>query len=120
MVPWRWAATLGLGLASAVPFAMIGLNIGMRLGSQGATAVANLLFLSFCLFGGLWMPLNMMPNWFAKRRPGDAVLPPGPAVADAVGHAADGQASQQHVLVLVAISIAAMIGAWAAWRRQAA
>jgi ABC-2 type transport system permease protein len=119
MVPWRWAATLGLGLASAVPFAMIGLNIGLRLGSQGATAVANLLFLSFCLFGGLWMPLNMMPDWFAK-------------VAQVTPSYHLGQLSQmlsgmqpmanvqQHVLVLVAISIAAMIGAWAAWRRQAA
>jgi ABC-2 type transport system permease protein len=27
---------------------------------------------------------------------------------------------QRHVLVLAAISLAAMIGAWTAWRRQAA
>jgi len=119
MVPWRWAATLGLGLASAIPFALIGLNVGLRLGSQGATAVANLLFLTFCLFGGLWIPLNMMPDWFAK-------------VAQVMPSYHLGQLSQmlsgtapmaevgRHVQVLALISLAAMIGAWSAWRRQAA
>ena len=119
MEPWRWAATLGLGLASAVPFALIGLNIGLRLGSQGATAVANLLFLGFSLFGGLWMPLKMMPDWFTR-------------IAQFMPSYHLGQLSQmlsgmqpmadvqRHVSVLAAISLAALIGSWAAWRRQAA
>ena len=119
MVPWRWTATLGLGLGSAIPFALIGLNVGLRLGSQGATAVANLLFLTFCLFGGLWIPLNMMPDWFGK-------------IAQVMPSYHLGQLSQMlsgmqpvsalgdHLSVLGAISLAALIGAGAAWRRQAA
>jgi ABC-2 type transport system permease protein len=119
MVPWRWAATLGLGLASAAPFALIGLNIGLRFGSQGATAVANLLFLGFSLFGGLWMPLSIMPGWFIK-------------IAQVMPSYHLGQLSQMlsgmqpmadvphHVSILAAISVAAMIGAWSAWRRQSA
>ena len=119
MESWRWAATLGLGLASAVPFALIGLNIGLRLGSQGATAVANLLFLGFSLFGGLWMPLKMMPDWFTR-------------IAQVMPSYHLGQLSQmlsgmqpmadvqRHVAVLAAISLAALFGSWAAWRRQAA
>lgn len=119
MAPWRWAATLGLGLISAIPFALIGLNLGLRLGSQGATAFANLLFLSFSLFGGLWIPLQAMPGWIAK-------------VAEFTPSYHFGQLSlmlsglqpmtnvPHHVSVLLAISIAAAIGSWAAWRRQAA
>lgn len=119
MVPWRWAATLGLGLASAIPFALIGLNVGLRMGSQGAAAAANLLFLGFCLFGGLWMPLNLMPDWFAK-------------IAQLMPSYHLGQLSQilsgmqpmadlhQHLSVLGAITLAALIGAGAAWRRQSA
>jgi ABC-2 type transport system permease protein len=119
MDPWRWAATLGLGLVSAIPFALIGLNVGLRLGSQGATAVANLLFLGFSLFGGLWVPLNMMPDWFTR-------------IAQVMPSYHLGQLSQmlsgmqpmadvqQHVSILVGISLAALVGAWAAWRRQAA
>lgn len=118
MVPWRWAATLGLGLASAVPFALIGLNIGLRMGSQGATALANLLFLSFCLFGGLWIPLRMMPDWVAK-------------VAEVTPSYHLGQLSlmlsgmapmagvERHLLILGVISLAAAIGAGAGWRRAA-
>lgn len=119
MDPWRWAATLGLGLASAVPFAMIGLNIGLRLGSQGATAVANLLFLGFSLFGGLWMPLKMMPDWFTKI----AQVTPSYHLGQLSQMLSGMQPMadvQQHVSVLVAITVAALIGSWAAWRRQVA
>lgn len=119
MDAWRWAATLGLGLGSAVPFALIGLNLGLRMGSQGATALTNLLFLCFSLFGGLWIPLQAMPAWFGK-------------VAQFTPSYHFGQLSQmlsgmqpvtdveRHVSILVAMSLAALIGAWAAWRRQAA
>jgi ABC-2 type transport system permease protein len=119
MVPWRWAATLGLGLVSAVPFALIGLNIGLRFGSQGATAVANLLFLGFSLFGGLWVPLNIMPKWvvdIAQFMPSyhlgqlSQMLSGMQPMADV----------QRHVGILAAISLAALIGAWTAWRRQSA
>jgi ABC-2 type transport system permease protein len=119
MVPWRWAATLGLGLASAVPFALIGLNIGLRLGSQGATAVANLLFLGFCLFGGLWMPLSLMPGWVAKIAEVTPSYHLGQLSMMLSGMAPMADV-QRHVSVLAAISLAAMIGAWAAWRRQTA
>ena len=113
MPTWRWAATLGLGLASAIPFALIGLNIGLRLGSQGAVAVANLIFLSFCLFGGLWIPLDIMPSWMSK-------------VAEFTPSYHLGQLSQMlsgmqpmanvphHLSVLGVISVAALGGAWAA------
>lgn len=119
MDAWRWAATLGLGLCSAVPFALIGLNLGLRMGSQGATALTNLLFLCFSLFGGLWIPLQAMPAWFGK-------------IAQFTPSYHFGQLSQmlsgmqpvtdveRHVSILVAMSLAALIGAWAAWRRQAA
>jgi ABC-2 type transport system permease protein len=119
MVPWRWAATLGLGLVSAAPFALIGLNIGLRLGSQGATAVANLLFLGFCLFGGLWMPLNLMPSWVAKVAEVTPSYHLGQLSMMLSGMAPMADV-QRHVLVLAAISLAAAIGAWTAWRRQAA
>ncbi|ADG11201.1 ABC-2 type transporter [Caulobacter segnis ATCC 21756] len=119
MDAWRWAATLGLGLVSTIPFAMIGLNIGLRMGSQGATALANLVFLAFSLFGGLWIPLSAMPEWF-----GD--------IAQATPSYHLGRLSQmlsgmqplanveQHVTILVAMTLAAVFGAWIAWRRRAA
>ena len=71
--------------------------------------------LSFCLFGGLWFPLSIMPTWMSK-------------VAEFTPSYHLGQLSQmlsgmqpmadvpRHLSVLGAISGAALAGAWAAWR----
>ncbi len=118
MPPGRWAAVLGLGLISVVPFALIGLNLGLRLGSQGATATANLLFLSFSLFGGLWIPLSQMPDWIghiAQAMPSYHLGQLSLMLAGMV----PAQHVAQHVSVLAAITLAAGIGALTAWRRQA-
>jgi len=119
MVPWRWAATLSLGLASAIPFALIGLNVGLRFGSQGATAVANLLFLSFCLFGGLWMPLSMMPAWATNIAQVTPSYHLG-LLSQMLSGMQPINDLQQHLSILGAISLAAAIGARTAWRRQSA
>jgi ABC-2 type transport system permease protein len=113
----QWAATLGLGLMSAIPFALIGLNLGLRMGSQGATALTNLLFLGFSLFGGLWIPLQAMPAWFGKI----AVFTPSyhfgqlSQMLSGMQPFAD---VEQHISILVAMTLAALIGAGMAWRRQ--
>ena len=113
----QWAATLGLGLMSAIPFALIGLNLGLRMGSQCATALTNLLFLGFSLFGGLWIPLQAMPAWFGKI----AVFTPSyhfgqlSQMLSGMQPFAD---VEQHISILVAMTLAALIGAGMAWRRQ--
>jgi ABC-2 type transport system permease protein len=118
MEPWRWAGVLGLGLASVAPFALIGLNLGLRLGSQGATATANLLFLAFSLFGGLWIPLSQMPSWMGRI----AQVTPSYHLSQlclmVAGMTPIAQV-EQHVVFLVAITLAAAAGALIAWRRQA-
>jgi len=117
MEPHQLAATLGLGLGSTIPFALIGLNLGLRMGSQGATALANLVFLGFSLFGGLWIPLQAMPAWFGKI----AVFMPSyhfgqlSQMTSGMQPFAD---VERHVSILAAMTLAALIGAVMAWRRQ--
>lgn len=117
MEPGQWAATLGLGLGSTIPFALIGLNLGLRMGSQGATALTNLVFLSFSLFGGLWIPLQAMPAWFGKI----AVFTPSyhfgqlSQMTSGMQPFAD---VERHLSILAAMTLAALIGAVMAWRRQ--
>jgi ABC-2 type transport system permease protein len=119
MPAWRWLAVFAIGLASVVPFGLIGLNVGTRLGAQGATAVANALFLGFCMLGGLWIPLSQMPGWMTKLAwalPSfhlgrlslglSGVVP----MQDAAAHAAT-------VTVMAAL---AGLGAWMGWRRESA
>ena len=119
MPAWRWTAVFALGVVSSVPFALIGLNLGLRLGSQGATACANFLFLAFAMLGGLWIPLTQMPAWMGKLA---WVLPSyhlGQLSLGVAGlqHATDTFA---HVSVVGAIALAAAAGAWVAWRREEA
>jgi ABC-2 type transport system permease protein len=59
---WRWPLLFLLHLAATVPFALIGLGLGYRFRSKGAVALANLLFLGFSVFGGLWMPIEILPT----------------------------------------------------------
>jgi ABC-2 type transport system permease protein len=119
MPAWRWAAVVALGAVSAVPFGLIGLNLGLRLGAQGAVAAANLLFMVFGMLGGLWIPLSQLPHWMTRLAwilPSfhlgqlslglAGVLPPKDVIA--------------HLAVLFGICVLAIVGAWAAWRREEA
>ena len=119
MPPHQWASIYALGVASSVPFSLIGLNLGLRMGSQGATAGANFLFLVFCMLGGLWVPLTQMPGWMTT-------------LAWALPSFHLGQLSLQvaglqpathvaaHVGIVAAIAAVAAAGAWVAWRREEA
>ncbi len=119
MAPWRWAAVVALGVGSAIPFALIGLNLGLRLGAQGAVASANLLFLAFCMLGGLWIPLTQMPNWMTTLA---WALPSFHLGQLSLGLA--GMIPQTevfaHVVIVLGVCAIAAVGAWAAWRREEA
>jgi len=119
MPAWRWAAVLALGSASAAPFGLIGLNLGLRLSAQGAVAAANLLFMAFGMLGGLWIPLSQLPPWMTRLAwmlPSfhlgqlslglAGVLPPTDVAA--------------HLGILSGVCIIAVVGAWSAWRREEA
>jgi ABC-2 type transport system permease protein len=117
MAAWRWAAVIGVGIVSVVPLSLIGMNIGLRLGAQGAVAVANLTFLVLCLFGGLWIPLDQMPAWIHKlawflpsfHLSRLSLMLVGAAPAQQIG---------EHLAILGVMTAIAAVGAWIGWRRQ--
>jgi ABC-2 type transport system permease protein len=58
----QWAMLVGVHTLAIIPFALIGLGIGYRLGQKGAIAVANIVFLAMAVMGGLWMPIAVLPQ----------------------------------------------------------
>lgn len=58
----QWAVLSGVHTLAIIPFALIGLGIGYRLGQKGAIAVANIVFLAMAVLGGLWMPIAVLPQ----------------------------------------------------------
>jgi ABC-2 type transport system permease protein len=63
-------ATLVVG---AICFCAMGLAIGSFAGPNSAPAVVNLLYLPMSFASGLWIPINMLPNFLQKMAP---ALPP--------------------------------------------
>ena len=60
--PVQWAILLMVHMLAIIPFALIGLGIGFRLGVKSALAVANLVFLAMAVLGGLWVPMTILPQ----------------------------------------------------------
>jgi len=58
----QWTLLGGVHLISVLPFALIGLGFGYRLGQKGAIAIANIIFLAMAVMGGLWMPVAVLPE----------------------------------------------------------
>lgn len=59
---YNWGA-FGLALfLGAIPFACLGLILGLIVSSRSATPVLNLTYLPLSFAGGLWMPPNILPK----------------------------------------------------------
>jgi len=114
-----WIALTLLHLGSAIPFALIGFGMGMRMSGKGAVAVANALFLGGSVLGGLWIPTAMLPGWM--RTLGEATpsyhlgqLARGIVGADTIGTATG------HAAAVAAMTAAGIAWAWSGWRRSPA
>jgi ABC-2 type transport system permease protein len=56
----RLLSVIALGV---VPFASLGLIIGLVMPSNAAPGVINLIYLPLSFCGGLWMPIETLPHW---------------------------------------------------------
>ncbi len=52
-----------------LPFCALGLLIGTLVSGSGAPAVVNMVYLPLALLSGLWLPLSMLPPFFAQIAP---------------------------------------------------
>lgn len=59
---YKWGAFALALIAGAVPFACLGLILGLVVGSRSATPVLNLTYLPLSFAGGLWMPPDILPK----------------------------------------------------------
>ncbi len=115
----RWPLLFLIHLLSVAPFALIGLGIGMRLTSKGAIAAANFLFLGFSVLGGLWMPIDALPQWLRAL----AWVTPSWHLGELALMTVDvprPNGALAHVGALAVMTIAAALFAASGWRRSAA
>ena len=64
-----FARMIGLTIVGCVPFACMGLALGLVVPFNSAPGVTNLLYLPMSFLGGLWVPLSILPTAIQKIAP---------------------------------------------------
>ena len=59
---WQWCVLAITLLFGTVPFALIGLILGLTLSDKAAPAIVNLVYLPMAFLSGLWIPVSMLPS----------------------------------------------------------
>ncbi len=63
------AAMFGILVSGAIPFCAMGLAFGYMAGPNSAPILVNLIYLPMGFFGGLWMPLPILPPFIQGIAP---------------------------------------------------
>lgn len=114
----QWATLAALHILAVVPFALIGLGIGYRLGQKGAIAIVNILFLGMAVMGGLWMPIAVLPEVIQTVAWALPSYHLGELALMVVGRS-DAANMWLHIGPLALITVAAAIFAWTGQQRAA-
>lgn len=56
----------GVVVLGSLPFALFGLAVGFQANSNATTAILNAILMPAAVVSGLWMPLEIMPDVFAR------------------------------------------------------
>lgn len=111
----RWFALVGVLAAGTLPFALLGLALGLWLSPNAAPAVINILYLPLAFLSGLWVPVSQFPVWLQDLA---AWLPPYhlAGLALHVTGALPGSWTT-HLLVLILYTVVFGALTAAGWRR---
>lgn len=99
-------------LLGSLPFALLGLAIGFQTRSNAAAAILNAILLPSAVLSGLWMPLEMLPDFIQQI----AVFLPTYHLAQLALGQLDGGAVAGHTLVLLATAVVTAILAAVSYR----
>lgn len=66
LAPAIWISLLTIHILSALPFVLLGLSLGFLFGANAAVAMANIIFMSMAILGGLWVPITVFPDFMAQ------------------------------------------------------
>ncbi|CAN5848356.1 ABC transporter permease [soil metagenome] len=111
----QWLALLFILIPGSLPFALIGLAIGARASGNATTAILNAIIIPLAIAGGLWFPLDQMPDWITGLAP---ALPTYHLSQLALAPL-DGSAWAGHVVYLLGFTVVAGIIATMTYRRSA-
>ncbi|MEM1180699.1 MAG: ABC transporter permease [Acidobacteriota bacterium] len=112
----EWIGLAAALLLGSLPFAALGLAIGTYASGNGAPAIINLIYLPTAFLSGLWIPIQVLPEFLQKLA---VVLPPyhlSQLALGVVGRSV-GQPVALHVGVLLAMTAVCLLVAARGFRR---
>lgn len=115
----QWATLAGVHAGAVLPFSLIGLGLGYRLGQKAAIAIVNIVFLAMAVMGGLWMPVAVLPEVIQTIAWALPSYHLGELALMAVGES-DAANVWLHAGPLALITLAAAIFAWTGQGRRTA
>jgi ABC-2 type transport system permease protein len=118
LAAWQWLLLGAIAVFGVLPFCALGLLIGSRVNAAAAPAIVNFIYLPMAFLSGLWMPLKLLPPFFAQIAP---LWPPyhlSQLALATIGNG-DGSAALPH-LVFVAAFTAASFAVARRWLARAA
>lgn len=62
----EWLLLVAALLVGSLPFALIGLAVGAHASGNATTAILNALIIPMAIAGGLWFPLEQLPDWMTQ------------------------------------------------------
>jgi ABC-2 type transport system permease protein len=117
MTAFEVVKLLGVIAAGAIPFGAMGLVFGLIAPSTAAPGLINLFYLPMSFCSGLWVPLQVLPEWVSKI----AIWLPAYHLAQlafrAVGFTMDDIRTSTHWEALAAFTIFFLTLGWVAYRR---
>lgn len=104
----QWILLAVILLLGAIPFCALGLAVGFWVKGSAAIAVVNLIYLPSAFLSGLWIPIQVFPEWLQKI---SLVLPPYhlSQLGLKVIERDLGQSTGLHILVLIAYTVIFLI-----------
>jgi ABC-2 type transport system permease protein len=88
----------------ALPFCAIGMFLGALVSGQASPAIVNLIFLPMAFLSGLWLPLQLMPQFLQETAPIWPAYHLGQMALSTVGAPSAGSFSE-HVAVLASVTL---------------
>ena len=62
----QWLTLMLIWVLGGLPFCLLGLALGCVLKADSAPSVINVIYLPMAFLSGLWMPLSVLPDFFAQ------------------------------------------------------
>jgi ABC-2 type transport system permease protein len=115
--PAQWASLTGALIAGSIPFCALGLAVGFAAGPNAAPGFVNLLHLPGAFAGGLWMPIEMLPERMQSFAPWLPQYHLGQLALSIIGQARDPH-PMRNALCLAAWTVVAIALAVLSFRRD--